>query len=40
MKLERDRVRAKNEAIEAQIKAMQVPLLWPCFDSLFDDISM
>lgn len=24
MKLERDRVKAKNEAIEAQIKAMQV----------------
>lgn len=28
MKLERDRVKAKNEAIEAQMKAMQVSCLW------------
>lgn len=27
MKLERDRVKAKNEAIEAQIKAMQVSIM-------------
>ena len=40
MKLERDRIKAKNEAIEAQMKAMQVRLRNRPFFSLMHDIPL